>query len=277
MNARENLPKLAVLVALFLAADGLAGCASAENEQRRSPPGATPDTGAIDPGSTTDSSAEDTSAAPTLDPGTQESDARRPTPDPGPPTPDPGPPSPDPGPPTPDPGPPTPDVPVAPCDTVATSTLPGVAIEITTSSCVWSLEEAAAGLKVGYQVEIDEEVTGIVSLPQDAGYCGQPDETGLILFPRVDGDGHIWCICDTGLCAGPDETPKPLQAGTYPSVFEWDGREFQGPSDTGFKPGEPFPPGVYTLSLRAIGRWEDAPEGARSFEVKTTFLVNLVP
>ena len=239
----------------------LFGCASADNDQRRAPPGADPDTSATDPGATLDAAADpgsatepDPGATPEPDPGaTPEPDT--PTPDPGPETLDPGPETLDPGT---DPGPPAPDVPLVPCNTEISSDLTGVTIEITTSACTWTLEEAAAGLKIGYQVKIDEEVTGVVPMPQDAGGCGKPDETGLIVFPR-------------------DETPTILQAGTFPKVFEWDGREFQGPSDTGFQPGDPFPPGAYTLSLKATGRWEDAPDGTRGFEVLTTFVVNLVP
>ena len=131
------------------------------------------------------------------------------------------------------------------------SGLPGVKIEFTGTTCQWLVSEALAGIEIPYQVVVDADVTFVKPQPQDAGGCGQPGASGLIVFEQLKGGQEVYCICDTGLCQGPSDTPVTLKKGTYPGKFSWDGKNWQGPSDTGTAEGKAFPAGKYTLTVSA--------------------------
>ena len=155
-------------------------------------------------------------------------------------------------------------------DVGGASTLPGVCIRFDAQDGLTSLEEAANGITIPYTVIVEADVADVVVLPQDAGGCDQPGASGLILFERLAGGGQNYCRCDTGLCMGPDEVPFTLAAGATPESFEWTGRNWSGPSDTGNPLGDPFPAGIYTLEASAIGR-----VGGVDFEVSNTFLITI--
>lgn len=165
------------------------------------------------------------------------------------------------------------------CKPISTSTsnLNGVAIVFPEGDCTATLAQVAAGLKIPYQIDIGSSVEGVVALPSDAGQCDKPDGSGLIPFASVEGDGQKWCICDSGLCMGPDKTPKTLAAGSYDSSFTWDGVNWWGPSDFGNPKGKPFPVGAYTISVKAKGYRVDAGKGQIPFEVVGTRIVILTP
>lgn len=162
------------------------------------------------------------------------------------------------------------------CNGQSESTLPGVSITVDATDCVFTLAEAAAGISIPYTITIASAVEGAFSLPQDSGQCEQPGASGLIPFERLAGNDQHWCICDTGLCQGPDETPTTFDAGSWTQTFEWDGKNFDGPSDTGFVPGDPFPPGDYTLTISAKGKTV-AVDAMTPFEVKATATIHLIP
>ena len=148
-----------------------------------------------------------------------------------------------------------------PCTTKQTSAspLPGVSIHVVGPSCAFSLAEAAEGVQIAYEVRVEDAVAGVVSMPQDSGRCGRPDESGLIPFARITGGGQSYCVCDTGLCPSPDAKPMTLSPGVYRNVVTWSGRNWSGPSDTSRSEGAPFPAGTYTLTLRAKGTKDDKP------------------
>jgi hypothetical protein len=125
---------------------------------------------------------------------------------------------------------------------------------------------------IPYDVVVASDATNVVPQPQDAGGCGQPGTSGLILFERVDGGGQAYCLCDTGLCLAMPLPPRTLHAGTYATTFSWDGKNWNGPSDTGNPQGPPFPPGDYTVSVSAIGT-----QGTASFAVSATLAIRLTP
>lgn len=162
----------------------------------------------------------------------------------------------------------------SPCHVESSSTLPGVRIEFTTSLCAWTLAEVRAGVQIDYWVRIDADVKGVVPLPQDAGECDEPGPSGLILFEELAGDGQRYGMYDKGLCEGPLEESVTLRSGSYSGTFQWDGRNWSGPSDTGAQKGDPFPPGVYTLTVSAWGRLEDE-AGATAFKVAGSLRVRL--
>ncbi|MBM4395399.1 MAG: hypothetical protein FJ087_06875, partial [Deltaproteobacteria bacterium] len=161
-----------------------------------------------------------------------------------------------------------------------TSTLPGVRIEFSdTAECAFTQSKAAAGVKIGYQVIVEHDVTDVKTMPQDAGHCDQPAWTdGLILFEDLGGQGQRYCKCDSGLCAPPAPKPVTLKKGVYPFEFVWHGRNWAGPSDTGNPEGSPFPPGHYVLQVGAIGEAKILGMPTfQEFEVAGTFPVEVLP
>lgn len=159
------------------------------------------------------------------------------------------------------------------------STLPGVRIEfLATAECVFTLSRAAAGISIPYQVVVDEDVPNVKPAPQDAGHCGKPAwADGLILFEVLEGQGQKYCLCDEGLCAPSEPAAVTLKKGVYPFAFEWDGRNWEGPSDTGNPEGAPFPSGHYTLVVSARGEAKVLGMPVFSeFEVAATFPITLL-
>lgn len=131
------------------------------------------------------------------------------------------------------------------CVTRAESEIPGVTLSIDGSRCVFSPDELEAGVAFGYELLVEQPLS-LAVVAQDAGQCGQPDESGLIPFAEVFGGGQRYCLCDLGRCAG-DTPSSDLAPGTYAYALEWTGRNWEGPSDTGTSFGDPFPPGAYTV------------------------------
>jgi hypothetical protein len=163
-----------------------------------------------------------------------------------------------------------------PCVKSSQSNLPGVSIDFVDPSCRFTLAQAAAGIQIGYDVEVAQDLSGVVPLPQDDGHCGAPGSSGLIVFEQLDGNGQRYCLCDTGLCPAPLTTAVTLQAGSYPSTFSWKGRNWTGPSDTSNPMGAPFPAGSYLLHVSAHGLWR-SPNGDQNFAVVATLGITLVP
>jgi len=160
------------------------------------------------------------------------------------------------------------------CLTTHDSTLAGASLVFPDQPCTFTLAEAKAGLSFKYEVQIEGEIDGVVAKPQDAGQCGQPGPSGLIVFGRVAGNGENYCICDTGLCMGPPEKPGKLVQGNHKGTYEWDGVNWFGPSDTGNAKGKAFPPGTYKLELSAVGK-QVAPMGSGAFLIKATWRIVL--
>jgi hypothetical protein len=166
---------------------------------------------------------------------------------------------------------------VTPCKTGGSSTLNSLSIVFPAGPCTATLAQAAAGLVIPYQVVIKDKLQDVVALPMDAGQCGKSDQSGLIPFPQIEGGGQKWCICDVGMCMGPDTQPKSLVPGTFDAKFTWDGVNWFGPSDTSNPKGKPFPAGTYTVSVKAKGYRDDPGKGKIPFEVVGTRTLILVP
>jgi hypothetical protein len=159
------------------------------------------------------------------------------------------------------------------CAVTSVSSLPGVSIAFHPPvACAFTLAQAQAGIAIPYDLVVASDVANVAPRAQDAGGCGQPGSSGLILFERLEGGGQSYCLCDTGLCAPTPPPPTTLHAGTYASSFSWDGKNWSGPSDTGNPQGAPFPPGDYTLTVSATGT-----QGATSFAVSATLAIRLTP
>lgn len=155
------------------------------------------------------------------------------------------------------------------CSTTSNSDLSGVEMRIEDDRCEWTLEEASDGISIPYRIVVDQKLEDVRPEPQDAGACGEPGDHGLIPFEKVAGDGQTYCLCDTGLCRD-QERQTTVEPGTYENTFEWSGRNWRGPSDTGRPKGEPFPAGTYTFSVSAKGQYDGS-----EFTVKSTMEITL--
>jgi len=157
-----------------------------------------------------------------------------------------------------------------------TSTLPGVSFDLSGNPPVLTLAQAAAGVTFVYRTRIENDLPDVSSIPLDAGRCDQPDASGLAVLEMITGD-HQYCPCDTGRC-GLQDAVVDLKMGVYENTFEWDGREWMGPSDTNRPKGDPFPPGTYQIRINASGTYREAGgEEVQQWDVTGTVEVHLVP
>lgn len=156
------------------------------------------------------------------------------------------------------------------CDGAGASNLAGVCIVFPPQEDSFTLAEAAGGLLFNYVVVVTADVLGVT--PESQVTCGMPGSSGLYVGERVEGDGQSYCVCDSGLCPAPNDPPIVLKAGEYPASLAWDGKNWNGPSDTNNPKGPPFPPGAYTVKLSAIGQHE-----GQGFEVTAELPITLTP
>lgn len=140
------------------------------------------------------------------------------------------------------------------CEFASDGTLKGVAIDLSGNECVYSLAEVAAGITFHYRILVEEELHDVASRPLDAGQCDEIGPSGLRTLEKIHGGSQTWCICDSGWCAAPQDGVT-LFPGEYADSFDWDGLNWNGPSDTGDPPGDPFPVGQYNLVVRAEGKY----------------------
>ncbi|MGQ9589872.1 MAG: dockerin type I repeat-containing protein [Planctomycetota bacterium] len=164
----------------------------------------------------------------------------------------------------------------APRAWTAESTLPGASFDLSGNPPVLTLERAARGFSFVYRTVVREDAESVVAAPLDGGRCDRPDASGLAVLERIEGGGQIYCLCDVGRCA-PGEHRGPLAAGVYEARFEWDGRNWYGPSDTSNPKGDPFPPGVYELRIAAAGTYVGVNGTESPYEMLGTLEFFLVP
>lgn len=139
------------------------------------------------------------------------------------------------------------------CELAASSSLPGVSLKITSTTCQFTLAEAQNGVSFGYELTVDQDVNGLAADTQTT--CDHtPDATDFFVQGTVEGNGQSYNVHDTGYPCGSTESID-LKAGTRSDVFKWAAFNWSGYSDTGQPYGKPFPPGDYTLTLRARGTW----------------------
>lgn len=160
------------------------------------------------------------------------------------------------------------------CAPASASTIPGVHIEITSTDCTLSLSNPT--LSIQYQVVVDADVPGVRPTPQDAGACGQPGASGLILFEEVKGGDQQYCLCDVGLCEGLPQPVATLAQGIYPATFTWDGHNWGGPSDTANVEGPLFVEGDYAFTVSATG-FLATTNGEVPFEIESAIPIHVVP
>jgi hypothetical protein len=142
---------------------------------------------------------------------------------------------------------PTPSARVA-CAATVITTLPGVTVKVKNARCNFTLGEAEVGIHIDYEVIIKSDLPILYTAGEVTGEHQAP----LHLTSTLSGQGQRYCLCDTG--PGVDSVVElRVAAGTYPGSFDWNGRNFTGPSDTGRTPGPAFPVGDYVLALHGEG------------------------
>ena len=170
---------------------------------------------------------------------------------------------------------------VAACGTCAptySGSIPGAALDLSQTPCTFSISAAKGVFKLPYRFKVLSSQA--VSVAGNMGSCPPPPGDifgGFAMFHTVSGGSQNWCLCDTGLCAPSDPPPAPSVVGTYDVTFAWDGNNFSGPSDTGFKPGPAFPPGSYVFSVTVAGKVKGADGGVASFKGEAKLPITLTP
>jgi len=138
----------------------------------------------------------------------------------------------------------------------------------------FTLAEAAQGIKIDYTIEVRQDFAGVVPLPQ--GSCAPARPSGLFAFEVLSGNGQLYALRDRGRCQGPSRVPITIKKGTYSQVFEWDGRNWNGPSDTNQPKGKPFPAGTYGLEVSVVGEVE-TPAGRKPYRIEKHVKVVIKP
>jgi hypothetical protein len=165
------------------------------------------------------------------------------------------------------------------CGGGASSNLSGVQLVFPDQPCSYTAAEVAAGIQIVYDEVITAPVGKLVPAPGDDGGCARPDDAGLIVGYRIAGAGQNYCLCDTGLCAPQSLVTTPV-VGTHARQISWDGRNWNGPSDTGNREGAAFPPGTYTITLTASGTRQSSDSGAdagSTFSVTASRSITITP
>jgi hypothetical protein len=155
------------------------------------------------------------------------------------------------------------------CTPSSTSTLAGVSIRFPVQPSTFTVAEAARTISFTYEIVVAADVLEVIS--DDQGSCQLPGTTGLILHEVISGSGQRFCACDQGRCTQA-EPAVTVHASTYQRTMSWDGKNWNGPSDTATPEGAPFPPGTYTLTADARGTASGQP-----FDVSAQFCITLAP
>ena len=89
----------------------------------------------------------------------------------------------------------------------------------------------------------------------------------VIVGQAPNGEYQQYCLCDTGCCAGQDATTIQPEVGTFSGTIEWNGRTWNGPSDTGADPGDFFLVGDYGVTVRFHGYGQGMVEATLPIEI----------
>jgi hypothetical protein len=159
--------------------------------------------------------------------------------------------------------------------------LPGdrfVRFDFPAQRCRFTLAEAAEGITFRYGVEvIADEPAMVESASLSEQSCALPMAgPNLFLLERVSGGAQSFCDCDHGwLCPVAPRLVRGATPGRFERRLTWDGRNWNGPSDTGTARGTPFPPGEYVVSIQALVSDARIDESARLVTAKLHF--TLIP
>jgi hypothetical protein len=135
-----------------------------------------------------------------------------------------------------------------------------VKIEFPKDGYTFTVAEAAKGVKFVYKIVVSEDRAGVVSLPFGPSFVEPAGASGLHPREAISGNNQRYCIEDSGRAFPPKGKAATLKKGEYKHAFEWDGRNWSGPSDTGNPKGKAFPAGTYDVTVMIHGELE-TPKG----------------
>jgi hypothetical protein len=129
-----------------------------------------------------------------------------------------------------------------------------VKIEFPKDGYSYTLAEAAKGVKLAYKIIVAQDYEGVIPLQSGPSFHEPPGPSGLHPRERISGKDQLYCLMDFGLAPPPKEVARTIKKGTYEHAFEWDGRNWTGPSDFGNPKGKPFPAGTYDVTVTLRGK-----------------------
>jgi hypothetical protein len=129
-----------------------------------------------------------------------------------------------------------------------------VKIEFPKDGYSFTLAEAAQGIKIEYKIIVEQDYEGVIPLPTGPSFHEPAGPSGLHPREKISGKDQLYCLMDFGLAAPPKEVVKTLKKDTYKHSFEWDGRNWTGPSDFGNAKGKAFPAGTYEVLVTLRGK-----------------------
>jgi hypothetical protein len=126
----------------------------------------------------------------------------------------------------------------------------------------WSVDELAAGIVVEWEVQVDKDFDDVVSYPTR----GPNVYKGLAVHCEIFGNDQYYGLNDFGHPGPPQYKAQAVKEGAYQGELEWDGRNWNGPSDYDAPKGDAFPAGDYQLRLTLHGM-VDTGHGRRPFSI----------
>jgi hypothetical protein len=150
-----------------------------------------------------------------------------------------------------------------------------ISIQLPRDEYEFTLGEVAKGVRIEYRIVVRRDLDGVIPKAQDMGGAAGPGPSGLYPFEEITGNGQSYSLRDLGR-GWDDDRPRLIEKGTHVLSFDWDGKNWGGPSDTDNPKGPPFPPGTYTLRVRLAGQLQ-TPDGRRPYEISRSASIRLVP
>lgn len=176
------------------------------------------------------------------------------------------------------------DVTVFACKPKYEGVLPGAHVDLSTTPCVFSISQGQGGFELPFHLVV--ESSELLTPSRNSGQCAPAKFAGGVgLWLRVQGNSggeqQLWCQCDTGPCffqgGANADVFKATQPGTHASKLWWDGKNFQGASDTGQKPGKAFPPGEYLFRVQTDGKRKKADGTLEPYAATASLPILLLP
>jgi hypothetical protein len=118
----------------------------------------------------------------------------------------------------------------------------------------FTLAEAAKGIKLEYTIVVEDEVKGVIPMPFGPSFREPAGPSGMFPQEAITGNGQSYCLSDFGLAFPPKGTAITLMKGNHSHAFEWDGRNWSGPSDFNNPKGKAFPAGTYDVTVTVHGK-----------------------
>src|SRR5687767_4531595 len=83
-----------------------------------------------------------------------------------------------------------------------------VKIEFPKGGYIFTVAEAAKGIKVQYKIIVVQDCQGVIPLPNGPSFHEPPGPSGLHPREQISGMGQLYCLMDFGL----DETGAEIEA-----------------------------------------------------------------